>query len=256
MGTAVPTEICAYKHNKARGGQEYEANLNDRIDAVAPGYRAAGVDDETKEIYMDCLERSEEGVFYARNLNQKATDYVGVRQGRIVIRAELQLRYQHYFTDEEIAEAIMLIEGVRPHIEEFYARQGLALELTFHHTPYDSSSRTPHPSPPGNAYVVYIRRNTGEHMTSMYWGVNPDWEADARGSIYTHEFSHKLNLKDEYDTLLADRIGEKDNIMRDWNADNARFYPHQIRSLVSPLCDRTRLAGARFTPGGQASLPR
>lgn len=188
------------------------------------------------KIISACLERSDEGRFYARKKNQETTDYVGVENGRIVVKAGLQLRYQHYFSQAELVEARRLIDQVRPYIEKIYARNGIELRLTLHHAPYDPAAVNPHPAPPGNAYVVYVRRDTGDHMNSVFWGVNSSWDSTMRGSIYAHEFAHKLNLKDEYDTLLAERIGEADNIMRNWKAAGARFYPHQIRTIISPLC--------------------
>ena len=191
---------------------------------------------QISEIISACLDSSDEGRFIPRKKNQKATDYVGVEDGRIVIKAELQLRYQHYFTQQELTEAIRLVDQVRPYVERIYARNGIDLRLTLYHAPYDPVAMNPHPTPPGNAYVVYVRRDTGDHMNSLFWGVNADWDAKSRGSIYAHEFAHKLDLKDEYDTLLAERIGEADNIMRDWKAAGAKFYPHQIKTMISPLC--------------------
>jgi len=191
---------------------------------------------EISKFVSACLEKSDEGQFVARRKNQQATDYVGVEGGKIIIKAGLQLRYQHYFFNEELVEAMQLIEQVRPHIEAIFLQHGLELQLTFYHAPYDLTSMNPHPTPPDNAYVVYIRRDNGDHIHSLFWGVNFTWKSRMRGLIYTHEFSHKLGLKDEYDTALADRIGEEDNIMRNWDAEGAKFYPHQIKRILSPLC--------------------
>lgn len=189
------------------------------------------------DMIQSCLTNQNENQFFARFKNQESTDYVGIENGLITIKAAVQLRYQHYYSNKELSLAQELIEEARESIEDFYRKYNLNLQLTFHHAPFDSLSMSPHPMPPKQSYVVYIRKNTGEHMKSVYWGVNFDWPAKPRAMIYTHEFSHKLGLKDEYPSRLSTRQGEPDNIMNNWDAKGARFYPHQIKQIISPLCE-------------------
>ena len=185
----------------------------------------------------ECLHKESAGRSVWRNTNQISSDRIFIENDMIHIDLSVQLRYQHYFSPDELALAMELIEETRSHIEQFYATQGLRLHLTFYHAPYDSTSLAGHPQPPERSHVVYIRRNTGEHMKSLYWGVNFSWSNTERAAIYTHEVSHLLGLKDEYRTALAERIGEEDNIMNNWDAEYARFYPHQIDTLIAPLCN-------------------
>lgn len=191
--------------------------------------------EQNKHLIENCI--AQPAVISAwRVSSNSSSDRVFVSEGKIYIELGVQLRYQHYFSSEEFTQAVQLMEGAREEIEKYYASQGVYLQLTFDHARYDATSRAGHPQPQNRDHVVYIRRETGEHMKSVYWGVNFSWSQKDRGAILSHEVAHLMGLKDEYETRLAERIGEEDNIMNNWDAPGARFYPHQIAQLIAPIC--------------------
>lgn len=185
----------------------------------------------------ECINNAPQEQWVSRRLDRgKPTDYLYVKNGNVTLRIDIQLRYQHYFSDEEFLEATGIVEEAKKVIISFYKKYNINLIINFDHQKYNFSSRTAHPMPKTGEHVVYIRKNTGDAMKETYWGINYSWSTQDRGMIYAHELSHLFGLKDEYETTLADRIGEEDNIMREWSHPNARFYPHQIQEILSPLC--------------------
>ena len=169
--------------------------------------------------------------------NGKATDYLSVDHGVLRIAVNLQFRYQHYFSDSEFEQAVKAVEASTLHIEHFYADHGIDLELGLYHARYNAQARNPHPHPGSGTHVIYMRKNTGDHMKSIYWGVNYDWSARKRGQIYTHEFLHLVGLADEYRSDQTSQAAE-DNIMNNWWHPSARLYPNQLQQIYSPVCPR------------------
>jgi hypothetical protein len=183
-----------------------------------------------------CLEGLENTDWTRRFSKNQSSDFIRVNDGRAQIKIQIQLRYQSYFSEAELQEATLLLENSKEVIKRFYQQYFIDLDIDFEHAYYDFTQRSPHPTPNRDKHIIYIKRDMDEYMNLMYWGVNRHWSPEMRGKIYTHEFSHLLGLKDEYDTTLATRIGEPDNIMRNYDANPGRFYPHQIKELLAPIC--------------------
>ena len=84
-------------------------------------------------------------------------------------------------------------------------------------------------------------------MKNTYWGVNRDWEFSERAKIITHEFSHLLQLKDEYlskigaKTQIEVALYEDDSLMKNVDHPNPRLYARHLKQIFSPLCEEPGL---------------
>lgn len=205
---------------------------------MAANHNGPTRDEKIQKIVNRCLESVENGHGVLRYTNRESSDYIFKDNDEIHIKIKIQLRYQLSFTDEEFTQAKILIEEAKNFIREFYAQHHLNVEIKLEHAKFYRNSMNPYPRPTDNAHIVYIRKEMGDAMSVLTWGVNFQWDPIMRGQIYAHEFSHLLGLQDEYDTPRATRIGEIDNIMRNWDAPKPKLYPHQIKQIISPLCPR------------------
>lgn len=193
----------------------------------APAARAS--EDERIRAYVRaCAEAAAPGARVAGLPGAPETYFLSVDKGFPRVDVDVDLRYWPGMTDRELAQAEAVMDESRKAIRRFYAAHGILVEPVFHHVRDEKPAGRNH-------YVVYLARHL-EGMSSMNWGVNASWAPRERAMIHTHEFGHVLGLKDEYETLMAERIGEPDNIMRAWNAPNGRLYLRQIKTIVSRLC--------------------
>ncbi|MCB0341136.1 MAG: hypothetical protein H6626_05175 [Pseudobdellovibrionaceae bacterium] len=167
---------------------------------------------------------------------------LGRQDGIWVIRATVQLRYSHYFSAEELEEARGIMEQTRQWIQDYYAPYGFDLQITFDHAYFDGSSRNSYNTPKKDSFVVYIRRNTGYHMKSVYWGVNRDFDFVERAVLITHEFSHLLGLKDEYQSAIGaaspeeEASYENDSLMKNTDHPQPKLYPRHMKTILRPIC--------------------
>lgn len=175
--------------------------------------------------------------------NRSAGSYsVGKRNGDYIVRIGIQLRYAAYFKPDELREARQILEQAKTWIMDYYKSYGLLLDIHLEHAAFDRFASNPHPMPQKHSHVVYIRRHTGSHMKKSYWGVNRDWENDTRARIIAHEFSHLLQLKDEYLTALGAQSREEaasyedDSLMKNVDHPHPRLYLRHVKKIVSPLC--------------------
>jgi hypothetical protein len=203
---------------------------------------------------QDC--RTERSTPFIQPVQQPESYTVGKHDGHYVIGINVQLRYAAYFSVDELAEARQIMERVKTWIADYYHHYGLHLNIHFEHAAYNPRASNPHPMPEKPSHVVYIRRDTGSHMKKTYWGVNREWDDDARARIITHEFSHLLNLKDEYLTLMgAQSIKEEahfedDSLMKNVDHPHPRLYLRHIQQIVAPLCQPSGVMVAQDSASG------
>lgn len=199
------------------------------LSCVPPAVHAASPEDERIWAYTQaCAKAASPGSRTAGLPGAPETYFLSVEKGFPRVDADVDLRYWPGMTDQELAQAELLMDESRKAIRRFYANYGLIVEPVFHHVRDEKPAGKNH-------YVVYLARHL-EGMSAMNWGVNASWPARERGMIHTHEFGHVLGLKDEYETLMAERLGEPDNIMRTWNAPDGRLYLRQIKTILARLC--------------------
>lgn len=200
--------------------------------------------EDNKNIIQECVNRVGPNVeaFRRGGVGAYESDYVRIVNGVPQIDATVDLRYPFaYMSKSEIDSSIEIMEVSKAEIIQFYAKNGIKLNLTFNH------QTEANPWSPRDNFVVNLRRNMGDTMKSTFWGINAHWDNTMRGQIHGHEFSHLLSLEDEYESPnvakrlppgVEPRIGEDDNIMAHWDAEEARFYPHQIKQLLGPICSK------------------
>jgi hypothetical protein len=215
------------------------------IFAVASGSALA---EDNRKVIQECVERVGQNVEAVRRggLSKYESDYLSIVNGAPHIDATVDLRYPFsYMSRDEMNSSIDIMEISKGEIVQFYAENGIKLNLTFNH------QIEKNPWSPKDNFVVNLRRNMEDAMQSTFWGVNAHWDIAMRGQIHGHEFSHLLGLEDEYESPniskrlppgVEPRIGEDDNIMAHWDAKEARLYPHQIELLLAPICSNGSVA--------------
>ena len=172
--------------------------------------------------------------------------FIGKINGTYVIEISVQLRYPSNLSRAESIEAEKILEEVKTWITQYYRNYGLKLNIHFEHAHYNPAINNPHPTPREQSFVVYLRRHTGSHMKELFWGVNQDWNISERAKVIAHEFSHLLQLKDEYYTTMGAKSPEEessyenDSLMRNVDHPNPKLYLRHVKQILSPLCPPTR----------------
>lgn len=167
---------------------------------------------------------------------------VSKHNGNYVIGINIQLRYAAYFSDQELEQAEKILEQVKTWITRYYKAYGLHMDIHLEHAHFNRASSNPHPMPQTHGHVIYIRRDTGHHMKKTYWGINRDWDFEQRARLIAHEFSHLLQLKDEYLTTIGaqsrqEEAGyEDDSLMKNAGHPEPKLYLRHIQQILSPLC--------------------
>jgi hypothetical protein len=180
-----------------------------------------------------------------RSASHSGYFYVGKSHGHYTLNIDIQLRYPAHFSQQEFMQARQIFEQVKTWITQYYADYGILLDIDFDHARYNPSASNPHPTPPAQSFVVYVRNRTGSHMKELYWGVNPQLPIDRQATVIAHEFSHLLRLKDEYfavsgaRTLQEEAGYEDDSLMKNVDHPRPRLYLRHIKKILGPLCRPT-----------------
>ncbi len=189
----------------------------------------AAEEDARIAAYVDaCAKSAAPGATVRAAPNAPESYFLSTIDGVPTIKLDADLRWSGATTEREMAAAKEVLAASIRAVQRFYARYGIRVQPTFHYQRGQEAAGKDH-------FVIYLSPYV-KVMSPMNWGVNAGWSDQDRAMVHTHEFSHLLGLKDEYETLMAVRIGEPDNIMRKWNAENGRLYLRQIRDILAPLC--------------------
>lgn len=154
--------------------------------------------------------------------------------GQIVISTSISFNYKG--NAENRAEAFKRVQDAIPCIQEFFAHHGIKLELTIKS---ESGASSCHHNV--NLHDEFARSDSSNWTTHRDLGKVTT--AGERCSVFIHELSHILGLPDAYpDPDCPDRqpISAENDIMRTTNIDssNLTYFPHSIRTLLGPLCDK------------------
>ncbi len=173
---------------------------------------------------------------------------MSIHDGRVRIAMTLDLSYPNLGLEGK-KQKILDMEQERAYMVEFFADQGIELDLTFQHDP----------PPKGNVFKrawAKVFGNNGTSQTDMNnWGSNANiFSHDANGKYsiqpgremglreramaHCHELCHKLGLHDEYAAITGDNKAqqfENDSIMK-YPYGKPKLYPRHFSRMLGPLC--------------------
>lgn len=157
--------------------------------------------------------------------------------GQIVLSTSIAFDYQG--KPERKAEALKMVKDSIPCIKEFYARQGIRLELTIMDRKEKGAKACKHHL---NLHDEFERNNSSNWSTHKDQGQT--MSDQDRCSTYIHELTHNLGIPDSYpDKDCPDRnpIGPNDDVMNKggaWSPASLKLYPEAIKSILEPLCGK------------------
>ena len=161
-----------------------------------------------------------------------------VKNGQIILAAKLYFSFKGDETDKE--KAFKRMRKARPCMENFFARHGIKLELTFQeesgwydwwNCDHSLELRTDAlRAKTANATRWFSHKLDGNNLSDSQVC-----------SLNMHEFSHLLGLPDLYsDPVCPDGLtGPRDSLMNGaWgDIETLKLYPNEIEQVLQPLCE-------------------
>lgn len=204
-----------------------------------PAAQSADLDVIT-QLLQTC--RVESSTAPAKSAGRSGYYRIAKTDGRYHIQVDIQLRYPYDYSPQQQLRAVQVFEASKDWIASFYRQYGIEIDIRFEHAPFNPALSNPHPTPREQSFVVYVRPHTGSHMKELYWGVNPEWDSGRQARLIAHEFSHLLQLKDEYLVASGAHSAEEeagyedDSLMKNAEHPDPKLYPRHIRKILAPLC--------------------